>query len=86
MTRTPAPTLVTDAPETVDYEVVTEVGAVVYTTPLAELARRWVLQNRKRYGPLQIDEVTRTVTRKRIYRTRPVAPADTIMAVLGRGR
>lgn len=53
-----------------DYEVVTGAGVTVRTFGSAALARRWVLANRLKFGPLQIDEVTTTQTRRRIYRTR----------------
>ncbi len=69
-----------------DYEVVTEADVTIRTFGSAALARRWVLKNRALYGPLQIDEVTRSETRRRVYRTRKSAEAEVVLAVMGRER
>ena len=57
------------------YEIITPAGVTIRTCDSAELARKFVLANKKALPGLSIDEVEVTVTRRRIHQPRQVRRA-----------
>jgi hypothetical protein len=62
----------------VDYHVVSCRGALLYTSPDRELARAWAYRNRARHPGLQVEEVTVTTSKRRIYK--PAPPREVALA------
>ena len=54
-----------------DYQAVNTVGTVIRTFDDAGAARKWAAANARTYPGVQIDEVTVTTTRRRLYRPSP---------------
>lgn len=54
-----------------DYQAVNAVGTVLRTFGDAGAARKWASANAVTYPGVQIDEVTVTTSRRRVYRPAP---------------
>lgn len=52
----------------IEYEAVTPAGRTVFTSPDQDIARRWVFDRKSDFPGLIVEEVTTTITRRRVYR------------------
>lgn len=59
------------SPSRTDFQVTNEIGTVLQTFGAADLARAWAKSHCEVFGLLDVEEVTVTETRKRIYRAKP---------------
>lgn len=55
----------------VDFHVVNSLGRVLYTSPDRDLAKSWAKRNATMHPGLQVEEVTVTTSRRRVYKPAP---------------